>query len=794
MTRRRKNTSKQQARTELAGEAQQTDDSPSPYAPTMQYQHFIPRFILRRFQVGPVKSKTERQREFRHTGVDPEYVHYYDIATGSLDIRPIGKVYGVPNFYQDVRNTHNINELEEKLADLERHAASIIMDLHKTLPQGTFTLKRRSLELLRKFLFIMHYRNLSCSDTYFQADHPENATSRQWIESFMKAKDIRSAVEFWLYVLRYYLDTSHSDIMRDAAELVEKYGEEGLQKMLTESHIPPDLEHFPAYTYHTHANNYFFSIWEAAEGEEFIVTHNAFGLWEGLADGSPDLHRIFVVSPRIALILRSVLLRPELKEFVKPLSPMSTLLNVNPAPPTPIYTSGKDGIHINQVDYQSARSLACYRSSQEGGNDSFMFKITKLSRPQTSEFNSVVLVNVRKTGSLTFLSRGSMLRTARAFRSVPANFPASELLVPLIAQLTNTMETEMSALRPPLQSPVAVLDQNIDALALVDVVLYVLLMQICMGGKQFETAYDRAHLVFRIMEKAKPTSFADEINREVEKAFKACKDSEDGMSFAEGVSFAPLLPSISSELSSQLFQFMIPCMSRLGAVISGGGDILEELQDEVAVVSFLARASSSPAAWHALSCTSPQAPEILSRLFKKGTPIDGSVVRFTRYMYRERASPSSFSSKFHLAYSLRGLCGMAGPTTNAVSRSYYQLTASIIQCLGRTMLRSLPEPYASQPRERPKARLICKIPEEHSDLLFSNVKMILQKSLPGYEPSPGGDTLDQTLRKWIEEMAIVGYLAWSGKHRRNYLDFILDGFSQGMNFKLFEDEDVAGST
>ncbi|KAG1839010.1 hypothetical protein DFJ58DRAFT_917051 [Suillus subalutaceus] len=153
-------------------------------------------FILRRFQVGPVRSKTERQREFRQTGVDPEYVHYYDIAAGSFDIRPIEKVYGVPNFYQDVRNTHNINELEEKLADLERHAASIIMGLHKALPQGTFTLKRRSLELLRKFLFIMHYRNVSCANTYFQADHPENTMSRQWIESIMKAKDIRSAVEF----------------------------------------------------------------------------------------------------------------------------------------------------------------------------------------------------------------------------------------------------------------------------------------------------------------------------------------------------------------------------------------------------------------------------------------------------------------------------------------------------------------------------------------------------------------------------------------------------------------------
>jgi hypothetical protein len=661
------------------------------------------------------------------------------------------------------------------------------MDLHKALPQGTFTLKRRSLENLRKFLFIMHYRNVSCSDAYFQADHPQNTRSRQWIESFMKEKDIQSAVEFWLYVLRYYLDSSHSEIMRDAAELVEKYGRAGLQKMISESHIPPDLEHFPAYTYYVHATNYFFSIWEAAEGEEFVVTDNTFGLWEGLIDGSPDLHRIFVVSPRIALVLRSLLLRPEMKEAVKPLSLMSCLLHVNPAPPTPSYTSGEDGIHINQMD--SARSLARYTSSQEGGNDSFAFKITKLSRAQTLQFNSVVLINVQKKGSLTFLSKRSMLRTARAFRSSPSNFPASELLVPLIAQLTTTMET------PPSQSPATVPDQDVDARTLIDVVLYVLLMQICTGSRQFETTYDRAHLVFRIMEKAKPTSFANEINREVEKAFKVCTYLGDEMhNFGEGVSFAPLLSSISNELSSRLFQFMIPCMSKLGAVMSGGEDILEELQDEVAVVSLLARASSSPAAWHTLLCTSPQASEILSRLFKKFTPADALVLSFTRTLHRKRLSPSPFSSKFHQAYSLRLMCGMSGPTTNSISQTYYKFMASMIQILGRITVGYLPEPYTSQPRERPNARLIYKIPEEHSDFLFSKMKMILRKTLPGYEPSPGGDTLDETLRKWIDEMAIVGCLTWLGKHRRNFLDYILDGFPQDMNFKLFEDEEATGST
>ncbi|KAJ8596830.1 hypothetical protein M405DRAFT_725507, partial [Rhizopogon salebrosus TDB-379] len=408
MPRRRKNTQvPKQAQSEVSGDAHIANDSSRAHRD--QYQHFIPRFILRRFQVGPVKSRGERQKEFRLTGVDPEYVHYYDIATGSLDVRSLGKVYGVPNYYQDVRNTENINELEEKLADLEREAASIITDMHKALPEGTFTLKRKTLGVLRKFLFIMHYRGETCSGNYFRADHPDNARGQPWIESFMKAKGIHSAVEKWLYVLRYYLDTSHSDIIRDAAELIEKYGEEGLQKMMTESHIPPDIEHYPAVTYQGHADGYFLSIWEAAEGEEFILTHNGFGLWEGLAIAFRGLHRIFVVSPRIAIVLRSVLLRPELKDHLGPLR--SSLLDVNPIPATQHYASGEDNL-----PNLSVTSLRQYRISQEASNDSFVFKITKLSRPQTLALNSVALLNVTQTGSLTFLSRENMLHTAQAFR------------------------------------------------------------------------------------------------------------------------------------------------------------------------------------------------------------------------------------------------------------------------------------------------------------------------------------------------------------------------------------------
>ena len=54
-------------------------------------------------------------QEIPYHGIDPEYILYYDISTGTLDIHSIGTCLRCHNLYKDVRNAHNVNELEEKL-------------------------------------------------------------------------------------------------------------------------------------------------------------------------------------------------------------------------------------------------------------------------------------------------------------------------------------------------------------------------------------------------------------------------------------------------------------------------------------------------------------------------------------------------------------------------------------------------------------------------------------------------------------------------------------------------------
>ncbi|KAI6004387.1 hypothetical protein F5J12DRAFT_942472 [Pisolithus orientalis] len=269
-----------------------------------QYHHYIPRFILRRYQVGPVKSKAERRRLFKKTGIDPEYVHYWDVAKGTLDVRPIGQVYGEQNLYRDCNNTEN------------------------PFQQTRFSVKRRPLEDLRKFLFIMHLRNVWIKDSYFDED--QNGPAREWIKHYKQSQGFKTSAEAWLGNLQYYLDNSHSQMMTHAAELLDKYGHGHILEWLCGRTSVTEIEKGPAITYRNNCGLKYTCVWEAAEGEEFVLTHNGFGLWEGIINGFPCLHDIFVVSPRIVIVFR--LRGLDLDDIVS-----SVLVHIEQSPPNVEY-------------------------------------------------------------------------------------------------------------------------------------------------------------------------------------------------------------------------------------------------------------------------------------------------------------------------------------------------------------------------------------------------------------------------------------------------------------------------
>lgn len=231
------------------------------------------------------------------------------------------------------------------------------------------------------------------------------------MDSFRKKHGLETSKELWLFALQYYLDTLHMQICRDAEEMYKKYGKLGVACMMESTMIDPDMEHYLALVNAKQANDYFLCLWEASEGTEFFISDNSAGLWEGQAFGDMDVHRLFVISPRFAVVLLSNFMRPETLSLFKS-SIKTNFPDIEQLPPLPIYgdrTKAKDPDALSQ-----------HRTTPQADNNPLTFKITKLTNQEMKAFNRVTLLNVHNDGPIMFSSKEYMLRTIRAYCLPPA--------------------------------------------------------------------------------------------------------------------------------------------------------------------------------------------------------------------------------------------------------------------------------------------------------------------------------------------------------------------------------------
>ncbi|KAI5829934.1 hypothetical protein K523DRAFT_273341 [Schizophyllum commune Tattone D] len=369
-----------------------------------QYHHVLPRFILRRYQVGPALTSAERTKALKRDGFIPEYVRFYDVATRTMTTRLIGKVYGVTNLYRDISNPDNVNHIEKKLSLLEQKAANSITVIHQAIPTGTFNISRADLGNLRKFLFIMHIRHEKRSRMYFDKDHPENAPHREFLQAYGDKHGLRTPSDLWLRYIDYLLDTPHDQIRQDGdLELPGDLGPADVDK----------YDKFHAVAYQQQAQMYFLGVWEAADTDEFVLTSSSFGLYEGchMEHRGFLLHRLFVISPRVVVVLRLNLLGdPQDPAYHALRAQCSTKLIELPLTPAKTkYT------RLPAAGLTDPRVFAEYVLSAAGQQDSFEMKITKLTSEQTFMVNRVTLENVPPDGSLSFASASLTVRTLRLY-------------------------------------------------------------------------------------------------------------------------------------------------------------------------------------------------------------------------------------------------------------------------------------------------------------------------------------------------------------------------------------------
>jgi len=496
-----------------------------------------------------VRGAAERRKDFlRNKGAIDENVLVYSMETGLLDTRPIGSVYGVKNLYKDLRNVDDVHEVEKKLSLLESRASIAVSTILAATGTSSCKLVRKNLVDLRKFLFIMHYRSSRLSGEYFKERYdPIHLPGLEWLQAYKKKHGLESESEMWLHTLRYYLDTPHKELMQRGREIAQKHGDKIMEVLKTR--IDPDEEHFNALAYQGLADDYFLCIWEAAVGEEFVLGDTGFGLWEGIAAGYSGLHRLFVLGPRMIAVLSDQLLRPEVFSKIpeeKKDNFFSSLTDIKHVSPLPIYPGGAP---------KNKEELDAIVDREE---DIFEFQIIKLSVPQSREINTIMLHHLPKAGSVTFVSKSSMLRTLRSFC---LDFRYDGLgYVPLLRILSEDgleeTDTELVKAKTESEKPA-------------DFMLWVTATKVLSGERAYRSRYDRAFVFFLLVQSTRPPtgSLCEEYSRILSTIMDGYRRLSDPLLLSAAIPRkGELVRSLSKANSHRLFQFMDKWMKNLAVI------------------------------------------------------------------------------------------------------------------------------------------------------------------------------------------------------------------------------------
>ena len=509
-------------------------------------------------------------------GLEIDTISFYDVDKGVLARRLAGKAYGEMNLYQNVGDPTNVNYIEEKFSKLEGKAAHLINQIHDARPKKKITITRHQVETLRKFTFLMHYRKATNVASYFSQDHPENAPLAAWIRNFKEKNGFKHDFDVWLFGMRYYLDTPHHAIISTAEELKKKYGDVKLAEMMIRTQLDADFENWHAIEYESISNGYFLGICEAADGEEFVLGSNGFGLWEGTLMGEPGVHRLYVISPQVAIILKDVfLLAPELRAMVKSsLSDIALEKARTQYATSENFSSAKD----EKGFQENATALAAYRATPKAQSDLFTFKITKLTPPQTHNINEVIMLNINPNGSLTFCSPLSALNTVRAFMASKDRFVQQR------KKDYSALLKELTSNSPPTANAAPLQDLEDNKFKLV-------LDSIVNGAMEFKSEYDRAHRVFSLLKDDSPLSHP--------MAVKIRKLTGTIVELWAGILGAPpknhnrcpeanLVEILSKEDSDKFYSVMKNLLSKLGVEIQNG-TVLMTLAEETIILCVVQR-------------------------------------------------------------------------------------------------------------------------------------------------------------------------------------------------------------
>ena len=188
------------------------------------------------------------------------------------------------------------HKLEKELSVLESAAGQIIARVTKTYEAGKkeVQLIRKDKDILRRFLFIMMYRNSGFAKRFEKSRDEYDSDDRESMLAYMDEKGFQKPKDVWFANIRAFMEV---ELDEDWLSAMAK---------LSELAYPMDAEWF-----FMHVQVFFIAFCTPREtSDEFLLTQNVYSIYEGPTSAGPwtDYHRFAPVSPKIMIVLRSLIL------------------------------------------------------------------------------------------------------------------------------------------------------------------------------------------------------------------------------------------------------------------------------------------------------------------------------------------------------------------------------------------------------------------------------------------------------------------------------------------------------
>jgi hypothetical protein len=281
-----------------------------------QYHHFIPRLILRGFaeesevaaqrQSRTATNSKKKRNKFKKQSERDGALRFVQVQDGTLHNGMLSRCGGLTDMYREAQAVDQFG-LEKKLGVLEARAGDVLARARKTFvqPGAKLILKRAEKDNLRKFLFLMKYRsvatwgrfNVDTIDDYKEED-------KQMLCEYMREHYFSSPREVWLANLHAFLDLE-MDPDREWCKTIFKIA------------YKPDATMFWLHV----EQSYIAFCSPQNSQDEFLLTENAYGIFEGPQSISPSMwpnnarrgqyaewHNFAPVSSSLLIVLRSTIL------------------------------------------------------------------------------------------------------------------------------------------------------------------------------------------------------------------------------------------------------------------------------------------------------------------------------------------------------------------------------------------------------------------------------------------------------------------------------------------------------